>query len=186
MNGAEGRCEPAINNVFGNSVLSNKERGEILISDRCRHQCRTKRTEPEGRRIASTHRPGTQRNHSPYPKHPRDAYAVDQTFPQWRKCDSSIYSRVNLANALMASRTITSLRHVRSNVPSRVYDETPVMRGSRDGLPIINQKAIRGPDTAFRRTGRVSKCPKSYRFICRTGRPPVSPSRCCFCLDAPS
>src|ERR1700685_2526133 len=44
--------------------LLRQQRGEILISDRGRHQRQEERTEPEGRR-RSAHRPYTRRSHLP-------------------------------------------------------------------------------------------------------------------------
>ncbi len=96
-----------------------KQCREILIADRGRRQCRAERAEPEGRNGKDAQRPRTQRHHHPSRiRNRRDASPVQQTRPQWRECDSFIYCRINVANALIAAAAafpFATLRARRSN-----------------------------------------------------------------------
>ena len=102
LDSAERRRNQMVAPALRHARLLRQQRGEILISDRRRHQRQEERTEPEGRRCG-THHPNTRRSHYPLPQRlQRNAHVVIETRRVWRECDGFIYCRVNVANALIA------------------------------------------------------------------------------------
>ena len=104
VNGAEGRSDHVLAQALGDTGLPREQGGEVLISDRCRRESGAERAEPERRGERRACRPGTQRHHHPYARAlQRDASPLKQKLPQWHECDTSVYSRIKLANALTAA-----------------------------------------------------------------------------------
>jgi len=114
LDGAERRRDQMVAPALRHAGLLRQQRGEILISDRRRHQRQEERTEPEGRRRGA-HHPNTRRSHFPLPQRlQRNAHVVIETRRVWRECDGFIYCRVIVANALIArprSGTATRFGH---------------------------------------------------------------------------
>ena len=135
---------------------------------------RAERAEPEGRNGKDAQRPRTQRHHHPSRiRNRRDASPVPQTLPQWRECDSLIYCRINLANALIAAARLFRLRFARTPKQSRPAIALPSGR-----CHFINQIAMRAPEYCLRTPGSATRCTTCSLGPCRPGSRPASSWRC--------